>query len=227
VLSGGLISGTFGSGTLISAAGTVNVLAGGTGAFLTVSSGGTFNVAGTVLSNVTVSSGAIENVLAGGVVGGASGSGTAISGGTLNVSSGGSLAYVTAWNGGVLNVSAGGTAHKIVAQRFNPVYVHIGHLLMTPQSHRRRRPTIEAQRRRHVPSSGRDGDGFVNGHVGRAGARFVFDDETPAGAREGSHDVVANCELRIANCELRIANCELRIANCELKCHVPGEMGQV
>ncbi|WP_299107554.1 hypothetical protein, partial [uncultured Bradyrhizobium sp.] len=113
VLSGGLISGTFGSGTLISAAGTVNVLAGGTGAFLTVSSGGTFNVAGTVLSNVTVSSGAIENVLAGGVVGGASGSGTAISGGTLNVSSGGSLAYVTAWNGGVLNVSAGGTAHNI------------------------------------------------------------------------------------------------------------------
>ncbi|MFX6167364.1 hypothetical protein ABTF57_17850, partial [Acinetobacter baumannii] len=65
----------------------MNVLAGGTGAFLTVSSGGTFNVAGTVLSNVTVSSGAIENVLAGGVVGGASGSGTAISGGTLNVSS--------------------------------------------------------------------------------------------------------------------------------------------
>ncbi|MVT66203.1 hypothetical protein GPL21_13925 [Bradyrhizobium pachyrhizi] len=113
VFSGGLISGTSGSGTVISSGGIVNLQAGGAAAYLTVSSGGTFNVSGTVLSNVTVSAGGVENVFSGGVVGGASGSGTSISGGTLNVLAGGSLAHVTAWSGGALNVSAGGTAHNI------------------------------------------------------------------------------------------------------------------
>ena len=62
MLSGGLISGASGSGTGI-AGGTVNLLAGGSAAFVGVSSGGTFNVAGTVLSNGMVFAGGIENVL--------------------------------------------------------------------------------------------------------------------------------------------------------------------
>ena len=67
VLSGGLITGVTGSGTAISG-GTVNVSAGGFADHISVSSGGTFNVAGTVLSNVKVLAGGVENVLSGGLV---------------------------------------------------------------------------------------------------------------------------------------------------------------
>ena len=59
VSSGGLISGTPFSGTHI-AGGTVNLLAGGSAAYVGVSSGGIFNVAGTILSAQTVFSGGTE-----------------------------------------------------------------------------------------------------------------------------------------------------------------------
>ncbi|WP_375787265.1 hypothetical protein ACE10Z_06865 [Bradyrhizobium sp. Pha-3] len=110
VLSGGLISGSFTAGNGV--IGTLNLLAGGSATYVGVSSGGTFNVAGTVLGNVGVFDGGVENVLSGGVVTGAPGLGTGISGGTVNVSSGGALDHLTV-SSGTLNVSAGGTAHDV------------------------------------------------------------------------------------------------------------------
>ncbi|SED91990.1 autotransporter passenger strand-loop-strand repeat-containing protein [Bradyrhizobium erythrophlei] len=110
VLSGGLISGATSSGTGV--LGTLNLLAGGSAVHVGVSSGGTFNVAGTVLGNVGVYDGGVENVLAGGVVTGVPGSGTGVSGGTVNVLSGGALDHLTV-SSGTLNVSAGGTAHDV------------------------------------------------------------------------------------------------------------------
>ncbi|MBR1343970.1 hypothetical protein JQ573_31265 [Bradyrhizobium sp. AUGA SZCCT0105] len=110
VQSGGLITGAISSGTGV--IGTLNVLAGGSAAYVGVSSGGTFNVSGTVLSNVAVYDGGVENVLSGGVVTGVTGSGTGVSGGTVNVLSGGALDHLTV-SSGTLNVSAGGTAHNI------------------------------------------------------------------------------------------------------------------
>ncbi|MHC2467869.1 hypothetical protein [Bradyrhizobium embrapense] len=110
VLSGGLISGATNSGTGV--LGTLNLLAGGSAVHVGVSSGGTFNVAGTVLGNVGVYDGGVENVLSGGVVTGVPGSGTGISGGTVNVLSGGALDHLTV-SSGTLNVSAGGTAHDL------------------------------------------------------------------------------------------------------------------
>ena len=59
----------------------LNISAGGSGAFIGVSAGGTLNVAGTILSNVSVSAGAVENVLSGGLISGVSGSGTGVSSG--------------------------------------------------------------------------------------------------------------------------------------------------
>ncbi|MGY3693161.1 autotransporter passenger strand-loop-strand repeat protein [Bradyrhizobium sp. USDA 3240] len=110
VLSGGLISGSFSAGNGV--IGTLNLLAGGSATFVGVSSGGTFNVAGTVLGNVGVFDGGVENVLSGGVVTGAPGLGTGISGGTVNVLAGGALDHLTV-SSGTLNVSAGGTAHDL------------------------------------------------------------------------------------------------------------------
>ena len=105
VQSGGLITGNFGSGTGV-VGGTLNVLAGGSGAFITVSSGGTMNVAGTVLSNVAVISGGIENVLSGGLISGVTSSGTGVSaGGTLNILAGGSAVHVGVSSGGTFNVA--------------------------------------------------------------------------------------------------------------------------
>ncbi|MCS3446158.1 MULTISPECIES: beta strand repeat-containing protein [Bradyrhizobium] len=106
VLSGGLITGsTSGGATTVSAGGVLNVLAGGSAAFVGVSSGGTFNVAGNVLSNTAVFSGGIENVLSGGSISGASGSGTGVSGGTLNLSAGATASFVGVYNGGIFNVA--------------------------------------------------------------------------------------------------------------------------
>ncbi|MFX9762050.1 hypothetical protein ABTP13_18540, partial [Acinetobacter baumannii] len=93
-LSGGFISGTFGSGTGISG-GTVNVSAGGSAAFIKAYSGGTLNVAGTVVSEGGVASGGVENVLSGGLISGATSSGTGVSaGGVLNLLAGGSATHV-------------------------------------------------------------------------------------------------------------------------------------
>ncbi|WP_163163998.1 hypothetical protein, partial [Bradyrhizobium uaiense] len=66
--------------------------------------GGIFNVGGTVLSNVAVFAGGVENVFSGGVVTGVTSSGTGISGGTVNVSSGGAIDHTTVSSGGMLNV---------------------------------------------------------------------------------------------------------------------------
>ncbi|MCC8960436.1 hypothetical protein H8B02_45680, partial [Bradyrhizobium sp. Pear77] len=105
VLSGGLITGAINSGTGISG-GTLNVLAGGSAAFVAVSSGGVLNVAGTFLSMGGVRSGGVENVLSGGLITGAVSSGTGVSaGGVLNVLAGGSAAFVGVSSGGIFNVS--------------------------------------------------------------------------------------------------------------------------
>ena len=69
-------------------------------------------MSGTVLSNVAVYDGGVENVLSGGVVTGVTGSGTGVSGGTVNVFGGGALDHLTV-SSGTLNVSAGGTVHNI------------------------------------------------------------------------------------------------------------------
>ncbi|MFX6819322.1 hypothetical protein ABTH35_20365, partial [Acinetobacter baumannii] len=83
VLSGGFISGAPHSGTGVYAGGTLNISAGGSGAFVGVNRGGTANVAGVILSNSVISSGGVENVLSGGLI---SGSGGTFTGdyGTLN-----------------------------------------------------------------------------------------------------------------------------------------------
>ncbi|WP_181309128.1 hypothetical protein [Pseudomonas aeruginosa] len=72
VLSGGFISGAPHSGTGVYAGGTLNISAGGSGAFVGVNSGGTANVAGVILSNSVISSGGVENVLSGGLISGSS-----------------------------------------------------------------------------------------------------------------------------------------------------------
>ena len=130
VSAGGSVTGVAGSGTVISGlvdvlsgasfeyatvfnGGDLNVSSGATVDHISVSSGGIFNVGGTVLSNVAVFAGGVENVLSGGVVTGVTGSGTGISGGTVNVSSGGALDHATVSGGGVLNVASGATAHNI------------------------------------------------------------------------------------------------------------------
>ena len=130
VSAGGSVTGVTGSGTAISGlvdvlsgasfeyatvfnGGDLNVSSGATADHISVSSGGIFNVGGTVLSNVSVFAGGIENVLSGGVVTGVTGSGTGISGGTVNVSSGGAIDHATVISGGVLNVTSGATAHNI------------------------------------------------------------------------------------------------------------------
>ncbi|WP_163163956.1 hypothetical protein, partial [Bradyrhizobium uaiense] len=60
--------------------GDLNVSSGATADHISVSSGGIFNVGGTVLSNVAVFAGGVENVFSGGVVTGVTSSGTGISG---------------------------------------------------------------------------------------------------------------------------------------------------
>ncbi|WP_461314829.1 AIDA repeat-containing protein [Bradyrhizobium embrapense] len=130
VSAGGSVTGVTGSGTAISGlvdvlsgasfeyatvfnGGDLNVSSGATADHISVSSGGIFNVGGTVLSNVAVFAGGIENVFSGGVVTGVTGSGTGISGGTVNVSSGGAIDHTTVISGGVLNVRSGATAHNV------------------------------------------------------------------------------------------------------------------
>ncbi|MHC2251102.1 autotransporter passenger strand-loop-strand repeat protein [Bradyrhizobium embrapense] len=130
VSAGGSVTGVTGSGTAISGlvdvlsgasfeyatvfnGGDLNVSSGATADHISVSSGGIFNVGGTVLSNVAVFAGGIENVFYGGVVTGVTGSGTGISGGTVNVSSGGAIDHTTIISGGVLNVRSGATAHNV------------------------------------------------------------------------------------------------------------------
>ena len=96
-------------------AGVVNLLAGGIAEHLLVDSGGTFNVAGTVLSNVMIYAGAVENVLSGGVISGTTGSGTKVSaGGTLNVLAGGSAAFVTVSSGGTADIAGTVTRNQAV-----------------------------------------------------------------------------------------------------------------
>ncbi|WP_375783092.1 AIDA repeat-containing protein [Bradyrhizobium sp. Pha-3] len=130
VSAGGSVTGVTGSGTAISGVvdvlsgasfeyatvfngGDLNVSSGATVDHISVSSGGIFNVGGTVLSNVAVFAGGVENVFSGGVVTGVTGSGTGISGGTVNVSSGGAIDHTTVISGGVLNVLSGATAHNV------------------------------------------------------------------------------------------------------------------
>ncbi|WP_375774761.1 AIDA repeat-containing protein [Bradyrhizobium sp. ma5] len=130
VSAGGSVTGVTGSGTAISgvvdvlsgasfeyatvfSGGDLNVSSGATADHISVSSGGIFNVGGTVLSNVAVFAGGIENVFSGGVVIGVTGSGTGISGGTVNVSSGGAIDHTTVSSGGMLNVLSGATAHNV------------------------------------------------------------------------------------------------------------------
>ncbi|UGY03026.1 AIDA repeat-containing protein [Bradyrhizobium quebecense] len=130
VSAGGSVTGVTGSGTAISglvdvlsgasfeyatvfSGGDLNVSSGATVDHISVSSGGIFNVGGTVLSNVAVFAGGIENVFSGGVVTGVTGSGTGISGGMVNVSSGGAIDHTTVSSGGVLNVMSGATAHHV------------------------------------------------------------------------------------------------------------------
>ncbi|WP_420971556.1 AIDA repeat-containing protein [Bradyrhizobium sp. B120] len=130
VSAGGSVTGVTGSGTAISgvvdvlsgasfeyatvfSGGDLNVSSGATADHISVSSGGIFNVGGTVLSNVAVFAGGIENVFSGGVVTGVTGSGTGISGGTVNVSSGGAIDHTTVISGGVLNVLSGATANHV------------------------------------------------------------------------------------------------------------------
>ncbi|WP_375783094.1 hypothetical protein ACE10Z_24710 [Bradyrhizobium sp. Pha-3] len=130
VSAGGSVTGVAGSGTVISGVvdvlsgasfeyatvfngGDLNVSSGATADHISVSSGGVFNVGGTVLSNVSVFAGGIENVFSGGVVTGVTGSGTGISGGTVNVSSGGAIDHTTVISGGVLNIKSGAAAHDI------------------------------------------------------------------------------------------------------------------
>ncbi|MGY3698448.1 autotransporter passenger strand-loop-strand repeat protein [Bradyrhizobium sp. USDA 3240] len=130
VSAGGSVTGVTGSGTAISgvvdvlsgasfeyatvfSGGDLNVSSGATADHISVSSGGIFNVGGTVLSNVAVFAGGIENVFSGGVVTGVTGSGTGISGGTVNVSSGGAIDHMTVSSGGMLNVLSGATAHNV------------------------------------------------------------------------------------------------------------------
>ncbi|WP_342711237.1 AIDA repeat-containing protein [Bradyrhizobium sp. B124] len=130
VSAGGSVTGVTGSGTAISgvvdvlsggsfeyatvfSGGDLNVSSGATADHISVSSGGLFNVGGTVLSNVAVLAGGIENVLSGGVVTGVTSSGTGISGGTVNVSSGGAIDHTTVSSGGMLNILSGATAHHV------------------------------------------------------------------------------------------------------------------
>ncbi|WP_342711236.1 hypothetical protein AAFG13_04430 [Bradyrhizobium sp. B124] len=130
VSAGGSVTGVTGSGTVISGlvdvlsgasfeyatvfnGGDLNVSSGAMADHISVSSGGIFNVGGTVLSNVSVFAGGIENVFSGGVVTGVTGSGTGISGGTVNVSSGGAIDHTTVISGGVLNIKSGAAAHDI------------------------------------------------------------------------------------------------------------------
>ncbi|MGY3482155.1 autotransporter passenger strand-loop-strand repeat protein [Bradyrhizobium sp. USDA 4011] len=130
VSAGGSVTGVTGSGTAISGlvdvlsgasfeyatvfnGGDLNVSSGATADHISVSSGGIFNVGGTVLSNVSVFAGGIENVFSGGVVTGVTGSGTGISGGRVNVSSGGAIDHTTVISGGVLNIASGAAAHDI------------------------------------------------------------------------------------------------------------------
>ncbi|TWC06727.1 autotransporter passenger strand-loop-strand repeat protein [Bradyrhizobium macuxiense] len=130
VSAGGSVTGVTGSGTAISglvdvlsgasfeyatifSGGDLNVSSGATVDHISVSNGGIFNVGGTVLSNVAVLAGGVENVLSGGVVTGVTGSGTGISGGTVNVSSGGAIDHTTVSSGGVLNILSGATAHHV------------------------------------------------------------------------------------------------------------------
>ncbi|MCC8960091.1 AIDA repeat-containing protein, partial [Bradyrhizobium sp. Pear77] len=130
VSAGGSVTGVTGSGTAISgvvdvlsgasfeyatvfSGGDLNVSSGATADHISVSSGGIFNVGGTVLSNVAVFAGGIENVFSGGVVTGVTSSGTGISGGTVNVSSGGAIDHTTVSSGGILNVLSGATAHHV------------------------------------------------------------------------------------------------------------------
>ncbi|WP_063695467.1 hypothetical protein [Bradyrhizobium embrapense] len=130
VSAGGSVTGAAGSGTAISGlvdvlsgasfeyatvfnGGDLNVSSGATADHISVSSGGVFNIGGTVLSNVSVFAGGIENVFAGGIVTGVTGSGTGISGGTVNVSSGGAIDHSTVIGGGVLNIASGAVAHDI------------------------------------------------------------------------------------------------------------------
>ena len=77
---------------------------------------------------------------------------------------------------------AGWPSHDIVAQRGAVGRIDLSAFLVAPQRHARRRPRIEAQRRRDKAGRDRLGDGFVNRHV-LCASGLAMAQESPAGYR--------------------------------------------